>query len=108
MSYRVGDIVLINFPFTNLKKFKKRPVLIVKNENKLNDIVCFQITSNSQQSNLLKIESADFRSSDLTLESFVKYDKCFTLSSDNVNKTIAQVDNQFLEKLKIIFCKELF
>ena len=43
MSYKVGEIILVKFPFTNLKKSKKRPVLVVKSENEFNDIVCFQI-----------------------------------------------------------------
>ena len=85
MSYKVGDIVLVKFPFTNLKKFKKRPVLVVKSQSNLNDIVCFQITSNSKQSNLLKIQKSEI-----------------------VEKSIAQVNTKLLTRLKSAFCEELF
>ena len=108
MSYKTGDILLIKFPFTNLKKSKKRPVLVVKDENSFNDIVCFQITSNAKQSNLLKIEDSDLSQNSLSLESYIKYDKCFTLNSEMVDKSIAKVNDNLLEKLKVLFCKELF
>jgi mRNA interferase MazF len=55
MSYKKGDIVLIKFPFTDLSNAKKRPVLIIKDENRLNDFVCFQITSKSTQEALYPI-----------------------------------------------------
>jgi len=108
MSYKTGDIILVKFPFTNLKKSKKRPVLVVKSENNLNDIVCFQITSNSEQSNLLKIENSDLNNSTLPLKSYIKYDKCFTINTEIIDKSIAQVNHNLLNKLKILFCKELF
>jgi len=108
MSYKIGDIVLIKFPFTNLSKAKKRPVLIIKNENELNDVVCFQITSNDEQNNLLKINSNDLANSNLTLDSYIKYDKCFTLSTEIIDKKIATVNNDLLKKLKELFCKEVF
>jgi len=108
MSYKTGDIVLVKFPFTNLKKSKKRPVLVVKSENNLNDIVCFQITSNAEQSNLLKIENSDLSDSTLSLKSYIKYDKCFTINTEIIEKSIAQVNKDLLDKLKILFCNELF
>ena len=108
MSYKVGDIILVKFPFTNLKKSKKRPVLVVKSENELNDIICFQITSNSEQSNLLKINNNDLSNSTLSLKSYIKYDKCFTINTEIVDKPIAKVNNDLVNKLKILFCKELF
>ena len=108
MSYKIGDIILVKFPFTNLKKSKKRPVLIIKSENNLSDIVCFQITSNSEQSNLLKIDNNDLINSSLSLKSYVKYDKCFTINTEIVDKSIAKVNSNLLNKLKLLFCKELF
>jgi mRNA interferase MazF len=108
MSYKLGEIVLVKFPFTNLKKSKKRPVLVVKSENELNDIVCFQITSNSQQSNLLKIEGADLDKSSLSLSSYIKYDKYFTINTSIIDKKLAKVNSKLLGKLQTLFCDELF
>lgn len=108
MTYSVGEVVLVKFPFTNLKKSKKRPVLVVKSQSNFNDIVCLQITSSSKQANLLKLENSDFQGDSLSLTSYVKYDKCFTIDSNIVDKSIAKVNISCLSKLKTIFCKELF
>jgi mRNA interferase MazF len=108
MTYKVGDIVLVKFPFTNLQKSKKRPAIIIKDENEHNDIVCFQITSNHTQDNLLKINSDDLQNSNLTLESYIKYDKCFTLNSKIIDKKIATVTPTLMHRLKELFCKEIF
>jgi mRNA interferase MazF len=108
MSYKIGDIILVKFPFTNLTNFKKRPVVVIKDENNLGDIVCFQITSKSTQSNLLKIQTNDISKGKLVLKSYIKYDKCFTISSEVVDKKIAEIDINILAKLKSLFCKVIF
>lgn len=108
MNYSVGDIVLVKFPFTDLKKSKKRPVLIVKGENERGDVVCFQITSNIEQSNLLKIQDKDLDKKKLSLKSYIKYDKCFTINTSIVDKKIAKVKSSLLIELKLLFCDELF
>ena len=108
MSCKVGDIILINFPFTNLKKSKKRPVLVVKSENEYNDVVCFQITSNSKQSNIIEIKDIDLKNVKLPLKSYIKYDKCFTINTQAMDKSIAEVNATFLKEIKVLFCKELF
>jgi len=108
MSYKKGDIVLINFPFTDFSKAKKRPVLIIKDENRLNDFVCFQITSKPTQNALYHIENHHIKEGELRLTSFVKYDKCFTLSSDIVYRKLASVNNDLMKNLKELFCLEIF
>jgi len=108
MSYRVGDIVLVKFPFTNLKKAKKRPVLIIRSQNKLGDIVCLQITTNKEQTNLLKIQPSHLCHSVFEFTSYVKYDKCFTLSYEIIDKKIATITDDFLQQLQSSFCSTLF
>jgi len=108
MIYKKGDIVLINFPFTDLSKSKKRPVLIIKDENNFQDIVCFQITSKSTQQSIHKIEQDSLNNGELKLVSFVKYDKCFTLNSEIVDKKLASVNNEFMDEMKVLFCNSIF
>lgn len=108
MDYKKGDIVLIAFPFTDLEKSKKRPVLIIKDENSLNDVVCFQITSKSSQDFLYKIDTNSINSGELKLLSFVKYDKCFTLDTKIIDKKLASVDDSFMQNLKSLFCELVF
>ncbi len=108
MRYKKGDILLINFPFSDLANSKKRPVLLIRDENELGDFVCFQITSKQKQANILEIKQADLGGMELRLNSFVKYDKCFTLGSSIVDKKLSSVKEVFLGKLKQLFCDESF
>lgn len=48
MSYNFGDVVLVNFPFTNLNTTKKRPAIIISCEeynNSRPDVVLMAVTS---------------------------------------------------------------
>ena len=44
---------------------------------------------------------------DLKLRSFVKYDKCFTLNVDLVEKKLATVSDTAMEEVKKLFCNEI-
>jgi len=108
MNYRKGDIVLIKFPFTNLQEAKKRPVLLLKDANSMGDFVCLQITSKKTQHTLLQVDKKALKTGELKLLSFVKYDKCFTLNTEIVDKKLASVNNTFMSELHALFCEELF
>jgi len=108
MNYKKGDIVLIKFPFTNLQEGKKRPVLLLKDTNSMGDFVCLQITSKKTQHTLLNINKKALKLGELKLLSFVKYDKCFTLNMEIVDKKLASVNDTFMNELHTLFCQELF
>ena len=108
MPYSKGDILLIRFPFTDLSHRKKRPVILVQDENEKGDFICFQITSKASQSNLRPILDEHLRNGGLPLRSYIKYDKCFTLNSSIVDKKLAVVTDNFLTELKKLFCTQFF
>jgi mRNA interferase MazF len=107
MICKRGDILLIHFPFTDLSKSKKRPVLVIKDENSYGDFVCFQITTATHQTALMEIVSDAFQETPLPLRSFVKYDKCFTLNKNILDKKLTSVNDTFLHQITDHFCKTL-
>lgn len=50
---RAGDIVLLPFPFTDLSAVKKRPVLVLSDEDSLGDFLALAITSQSSRPSAL-------------------------------------------------------
>ena len=108
MHYNKGDILLINFPFTDLKKFKKRPVIVIAQSNAFGDFVCLQITSKMHHTYAVKIDESHLKEGQLKLTSFVKYDKCFTLNSEIVDKKLATLNETTMNHLKTLFCAEVF
>lgn len=76
-----GDIVVVNFPFTDLSGFSKRPALVLANLKGDDTILC-QITT--QQSRFdeyaLTLEEIDFKDGKLSHQSYIRVNKIFTAS----------------------------
>lgn len=77
-KFAVGNVVLVKFPFSNLKGQKIRPALVLANVEFDNLILC-QITSRSYSSKTaISIKSKDFTEGNLPIDSYVRPDKLFT------------------------------
>ena len=73
----IGSVVLISFPFSNLKGKKIRPALVLAQVEFGNLILC-QITSKAYSSKTaITVEQSDFAQGALPLKSFVRPDKLF-------------------------------
>ena len=73
-----GDVVVLNFPFSDLTVTKKRPAFVLA-DVEYGDIVLCQITSKPAKNNYsVKITIDDFENGSLPLDSFVRADKFFT------------------------------
>lgn len=102
--HRQGNIILIPIPFTDLSSSKRRPVLVLSNNDynsKTDDIVVAAITSN----NLLKdysinITTDDLIDGNLKVDSCIRVDKIYTLSKNIVIKSFGTVNNNIMEKVK--------
>jgi mRNA interferase MazF len=73
-----GDIVVLNFPFSNLTGAKRRPALILADLSG-DDVILCQITSQPRADNYsIKLEIDDFSDGKLLVESVVRPNKIFT------------------------------
>ena len=74
-----GDVVVLDFPFSNLLQVKRRPALIIK-VPKGDDMIVSQITGKSQESSVeISINKKDFKEGGLKIDSFLRLDKIFSI-----------------------------
>ncbi|MCL2833848.1 MAG: type II toxin-antitoxin system PemK/MazF family toxin [Treponema sp.] len=94
--YKRGEILLIPVPFTDLSAAKKRPVLVISNDQYnttvSHDIVVAAITSNLSQGGI-SINNSDMISGQLPKSSTIRCDKIYTLYQGIVVKIIGTVSN---------------
>ena len=84
----VGDVVLIPFPFSDLKGQKLRPALVVAKAEFRNLVLC-QITSKPYASkNTIKLMQSDFVKGGLPVISFVRPDKIFTAETSIIQRNL--------------------
>lgn len=99
-KFAVGDVVLVTFPFSNLKGQKIRPALVLAKVEFDNLILC-QITSKPYSSKMaICITSKDFSKGNLPVTSYVRPDKLFT-SDLSIIKGLAGKLTQ-TKRLKVI------
>jgi len=102
--YKQGDILLVPFPFSDLTAVKRRPVLVVSNDDyNLNgdDIVICGITSNPKVSGYsVTFGNTDLVEGQIPVSSRIKADKLFAVDKSRVVKRIATVSDNVLDKTK--------
>ena len=100
-NYKLGEIVLIKFPFTDNLTFKKRPALIIKDTNDGDIIVC-RITSKLYNT-LYDIEIKDWNQNGLKLPSVIRIHKIAALEKDMVDVKLGEINSAVkLEVIKVI------
>jgi mRNA interferase MazF len=98
-----GEIVLLKFPFTDGKTFKKRPALII-NDFDDGDIIVCRITSQIYMSkNDVFID--DWQKSGLKLPSVIRIHKLATLEKDMIEIIMGQIDEETKNKIRTIISK---
>ncbi len=98
-----GDVVLLRFPFTDGKTFKRRPALIINDYNDGDIIVC-RITSqiyNSQND----VYFTNWQKSGLKLPSTIRVHKIATLEKDLVELRMGVIDEFVKAKITSILAK---
>ena len=99
MIIKKFDIVLVDFPFSDLTKTKKRPALIINSLEGENAILC-QITT--KRRNIQKYEILLPKEScigDIRFNSFIYVDMIFTLHKSLIYRKIGEVNNKKIKEM---------
>ena len=103
-DHKQKDILLVKFPFTDFREFKKRPVIVISNDeynSKTLDLVVCAITSNlSYKDYSVLISNNDLDSGYLLKESLIKTSHIATISKQIVIRKIASVNYEKFEGVK--------
>jgi mRNA interferase MazF len=104
IMYEQGDIVVVPFPFSDLKGIKQRPVLILSKNSDNNisdDVITCGITSHLKDVKYsVLIDNNELEKGEIPKKSRIKVDKLFTLDKKIIKKNVARVNNDIFEEVK--------
>lgn len=103
-NLKLGQIVLLDFPFTNMKGSKLRPALIVGNPDTQNDIQVAYITSEIQNySNneyAVIFDQVDLASGLIKQKSLIRCDKIITINKQRIARfNVAQLNRKKINEV---------
>jgi len=99
-----GDIVLIDFSYSDLKRSKFRPALVISNSRYNStslDVIVLRITSKPKREWVVKITNKDVEGGFLEVESYVKIDSIFTIEKTRVTKVVGNLNKDKVDELKM-------
>ena len=104
--YKQREIVLVPFPYSDLSSTKKRPALVVSN-NQYNqnfpDILVAVITSNIYKDEYsVTLEDTDLDTGILPEKSVVKCHKLFTIEQSQILRRFSLINEKKFEEVSII------
>lgn len=95
MTYKRGDVILVRFPNSDLKTYKKRPALVVQADGLVTGLpqtIVALITSNTSRTGATRVhfdqQSAEGHTMGLRSDSVVVADNLATVLEREIDKTI--------------------
>lgn len=106
-KFIAGDIVVVQFPFTNLLSSIKRPALVLANIEG-DDIILCEITSKMREdSYVVLLENKDLESGFLKINSIIRPNRLLTLHKNKIKYKFGRIKEfklqEILTKVKEIF-----
>ena len=102
-----GDIVIVEFPYSNLKDSKRRPVLILK-VPKGRDIIVLQITGSSHEKPVeISIQGRDFKDGGIKNDSYIRIDKIASVDKSLIKYKIGSLKKEKFNEIVDSICSFL-
>jgi len=106
-GYTKGDVVLVDFPFSDNSNSKLRPALVISSElvHKTGDLMLMMMTSKVKHDGLsVAVAPADL-SEPLPLQSYLRCHKVFVLSADLVVKKLSTLQKVRFDEAVGLLCE---
>lgn len=101
---RQRDLVLLSFPFSNLKSSKVRPTVVISNDfynKKSSDIIVVPVTTNlNLKEHVILLTNENLESGRLIKDSKIKVDRIMSIDKQIIRMKIGRVNAVVLEKIK--------
>jgi mRNA interferase MazF len=98
-TFAVGDVAVVPFPYADFSMFKKRPALVV-GQAEFDSLILCQITSKADTSkHAILLRDTDFRQGTLHLDSYIRFDKIFTVEQSILERNIGSITPAKLQEV---------
>ncbi|HNP60835.1 MAG TPA: type II toxin-antitoxin system PemK/MazF family toxin [Nitrospirales bacterium] len=104
MTCSAYDLVLIPFPYADLSSSKKRSVLVLTAPDHHGDFIALAVTTVPQEEPAIPLTAIDLVDGTLPKPSWIRVDKVFTLSDQNIVKHIGKIKTACMEKVLKSLC----
>lgn len=102
-----GEVVILEFPFSNLTEAKRRPSLIIK-VPKGNDLIVCQITGKSYVKSVeILIKKVDLQKGNLKVDSYLRIDKIFSIEKSLIKYKIGSLKKEKFNEIVDSICSFL-
>ncbi|MEL7246047.1 MAG: type II toxin-antitoxin system PemK/MazF family toxin [Cyanobacteria bacterium J06573_2] len=107
MTLNKGDIVLVQFPFTDLSQTKLRPALILYSNSTTNDVtLCFISSQNvdnlTSEEFAIKDSDTEFSETGLRVSSKVRVTRIATLNNSLIVRRLGKLESHYIEVFNTI------
>ncbi len=100
-----GEVVVLPFPFSNLRATKRRPALVVATLQG-DDVICCQITSEERFDDYaLLLEEVHFKEGGLQQASRIRPNKLFTADKNLITYKIGKIKEQKIKEVEEMLLK---
>lgn len=109
MTYEKQDIVLVPFPFNDRPGFKKRPAVIISNENHYKaygKYICLAITSQENKKDTVRYEHKMYKTTQAGLlfsDQWILPNKVFSIEKSMILKKLGTMDVRDYRKAETMF-----
>jgi mRNA interferase MazF len=94
-----GEVVLVPFPFSDLKQSKVRPAVCLADAGRGDWVLCQMTSSPYGDPAAVPLDAPDFASGGLLVASFVRPGKLFTANSGIIVRSVGRLNDAALRRV---------